>query len=109
MNTAILLQRIMAAPASVRFLIAFAAASLAATAALAFTAPAAGDLGFDIYDLVVNQGVEGPLGLMAGVVALAFGAFQAISGRVITGVMAIIAGGVLISAEGIVTSLGFVV
>src|SRR3546814_19641893 len=36
--------------------------SLLAASVHAFTAPVAGDLGYDIYDIVVNQGVKGPLG-----------------------------------------------
>lgn len=43
------------------------------SAAHAFSAPAQGDLGYDIYDIVVNQGVKGPLGFVGGVAAFLFG------------------------------------
>src|SRR3546814_2470800 len=47
--------------------------SLLAASVHAFTAPVAGDLGYDIYDIVVNQGVKGPLGFVGGVAAFLFG------------------------------------
>ncbi len=45
---------------------AIAAMALAAMsgAALAFTTPAPGQLGYDLYNIVVNQGVLGPVGFM---------------------------------------------
>ena len=79
------------------------------TAAHAFTPPATGDLAYDLYDIIVNQGIEGPLGFMAGVLAIAFGAFTAIRGAILSGLMSVLAGAVLISAQSIMTSIGFVV
>src|SRR3546814_13058326 len=46
--------------------------SLLAASVHAFTAPVAGDLGYDIYDIVVNQGDKGPLGFVGGVAAFLF-------------------------------------
>src|SRR3546814_19107370 len=46
--------------------------SLRAASAHAFTAPVAGDPGYEIYHIVVNQGVKGPLGFVGGVAALLF-------------------------------------
>lgn len=47
--------------------------ALVSGGAHAFTAPAAGDLGYDIYDIVVNKGVKGPMGFVGGVAAFLFG------------------------------------
>lgn len=84
-------------------------AGMTATAAWAFTAPEDGDLGFAIYDTVVNNIVEGPIGLMAAILAFGFGAFSLIQGRYLGGIMAVIAGVALVTAEAVVTSLGFLV
>lgn len=77
--------------------------------ASAFTTPATTSLAYDVYNVVVNQGVEGAIGFTAGVMALVFGGFRAISGNLIQGVMALVAGVILINAEAIIVSLGMTV
>ena len=84
----------------------FAAAT---TNAHAFTVPAAGDLGFDLYDIVVNQGVLGPVGFMAAVMMLVVGASTLVRGSYIPGIMSLVAATALFTANQIVTTLGFVV
>jgi hypothetical protein len=85
------------------------ASVFASVTAQAFTAPAVGSLAYDVYNVVINQGVEGAIGFTAGVLALVFGGFRAISGQLLTGVMALIAGIILINAENIVLSLGMMI
>lgn len=90
---------------------AFAAAALAAStgAAMAFTTPAAGQLGYDLYNIVVNQGVLGPVGFMAAVIMLVVGVGGLIRGSIIPGVFSLIAAATIFAADQIVTTLGFVV
>ena len=76
--------------------------------AMAFTAPAAGSLGYDIYNVVVNQLLSGPIGFVGGVVLIVWGATQVMKQWLIT-VLCIIAGTVIITAQTIVTSLGALV
>jgi hypothetical protein len=74
----------------------------------AFVAPAAGSFGFDIYDVVVNQILAGPIGFVAGVVLIVWGATQLMRSWMTT-IMCVIAGTILIKAVTILTSLGAVV
>ena len=74
----------------------------------AFTAPAAGDLGYDIYDIVVNKGVKGPLGFVAGVAAFLFGVSRLFS-NIMVGIPTIVAAVCLIKSDTILQTFGMVV
>ena len=81
---------------------------LAAGAAHAFTAPAPGDLGYDIYDIVVNQGVKGPLGFVGGVAAFLFGVSRLFS-NIMIGIPTIVAAVCLIKADSILQTFGMLI
>lgn len=85
-----------------------AALLLSMGAANAFTAPAAGDLGYDIYDIVVNQGVKGPLGFVGGVAAFLFGVSRLFS-NIMIGIPTIVAAVCLIKADSILQTFGMLV
>jgi len=76
---------------------------------VAFTAPAAGDLAFEIYDIIVNDGIEGPIGAMIAVASIVFGIFGIANrnwfamGGGFAGTTAMVAG------EDIVTTVGFII
>jgi len=76
--------------------------------AAAFTAPAQGSFGYDVYDIVVNQILNGPIGFIGGVILIVFGATQIIKNWMMT-IMCVIAGTVLIRAEDLVVTLGAMV
>jgi hypothetical protein len=78
------------------------------TVAHAFQAPAAGDLGYDIYDIVVNKGVKGPLGFVGGVAAFLFGVSRLFS-NIMIGIPTIVAAVCLIKADSILQTFGMVV
>ena len=82
--------------------------SLLAASAHAFTAPVAGDLGYDIYDSVVNQGVKGPLGFVGGVAAFLFGVSRLFS-NIMIGIPTIVAAVCLIKADSILQTFGMVI
>lgn len=82
--------------------------SMFAGHAMAFTAPAAGDFGFDIYDIVVNQILGGPIGFIGAVALIVWGATKMVTNWMIT-IVCIIAGTILIRAEDLVQTLGAVV
>ena len=84
------------------------AALASATLVHAFTAPAAGDLGYDIYDIVVNQGVKGPLGFVGGVAAFLFGVSRLFS-NIMIGIPTIVAAVCLIKADSILQTFGMVI
>lgn len=74
----------------------------------AFQAPAAGDLGYDIYDIVVNKGVKGPLGFVGGVAAFLFGVSRLFS-NIMIGIPTIVAAVCLIKADSILQTFGMVI
>jgi hypothetical protein len=90
--------------------VALALLALIATAgvASAFTAPAVGDLGYDIYDIVVNKGVKGPLGFVGGVAAFLFGVSRLFS-NIMIGIPTIVAAVCLIKADSILQTFGMVI
>ena len=91
------------------FLALFAMFALAGPhAAYAFKAPVAGDLGYDIYDIVVNKGVKGPLGFVAGVAAFLFGVSRLFS-NIMIGIPTIVAAVCLIKADTILQTFGMVI
>jgi hypothetical protein len=86
--------------------LAIAASMLLSSVASAFTAPATGDFGYDVYDIVVNQILNGPIGFIGGVALIVFGATQIMKNWFST-ILCIIAGTVLIRAESLVVTLGY--
>ena len=82
--------------------------SLLAASVHAFTAPVAGDLGYDIYDIVMNQGVKGPLGFVGGVAAFLFGVSRLFS-NIMIGIPTIVAAVCLIKADSILQTFGMVI
>jgi hypothetical protein len=79
-----------------------------ASAANAFAAPQTGDLGYDIYNIVVNQGVKGPLGFVGGVAAFLFGVSRLFS-NIMIGIPTIVAAVCLIKADSILQTFGMVI
>ena len=84
------------------------AATVVAGPAFAFTAPTVGDLGYDIYNIVVNQGVKGPMGFVAGVAAFLFGVSRLFS-NIMVGIPTIVAAVCLIKADTILQTFGMVI
>jgi len=85
-----------------------AAFALVSGGAHAFTAPTTGDLGYDIYDIVVNKGVKGPLGFVGGVAAFLFGVSRLFS-NVMVGIPTIVAAVCLIKSDTILQTFGMVI
>lgn len=93
------------ADAALLFALALAAG---ASAAHAFAQPQVGDLGYDIYNIVVNQGVKGPLGFVGGVAAFLFGVSRLFS-NIMIGIPTIVAAVCLIKADSILQTFGMVI
>ncbi|MHA3790473.1 hypothetical protein [Sphingomonas sp. YL-JM2C] len=82
--------------------------ALTSGTAHAFAQPAQGDLGYDIYDIVVNKGVKGPLGFVGGVAAFLFGVSRLFS-NIMIGIPTIVAAVCLIKADSILQTFGMVI
>jgi 5,10-methenyltetrahydromethanopterin hydrogenase len=76
--------------------------------ASAFTAPTAGDFGYDIYDIVVTKMLGGPIGFIGAIALIIWGATKVMTQWMIT-VLCVIAGTIIIKAEDLVVTLGLVV
>ena len=63
---------------------------------------------YDIYDIVVNQGVKGPLGFVGGVAAFLFGVSRLFS-NIMIGIPTIVAAVCLIRADSILQTFGMMV
>lgn len=79
--------------------------TFAASTAMAFTAPATGAFGYDVYDIVVNQILNGPIGFIGGVALIVLGVTKIMTNWMLT-ILCIIAGTMLIRAEDMVVTLG---
>ncbi len=71
----------------------------------AISVPAAGSFAYDIYDVVVVQVLQGPIGFVGGLATIVIGAAQLTKSWVMA-ILGIIAGTVIIKADDITTSLG---
>jgi hypothetical protein len=79
---------------------------VSAGAALAFTAPAAGDFFYDIYDVGVNKMLKGPIGFVGGIIAMVAAAVLAIRQMILPAAGTVLSGIFLLKADTLVTSLG---
>ncbi len=80
----------------------------AAQMALAYTAPATGDFSYELYDLIVTNILDGPIGFVAGVGAMGGGAYILTQNKLLPGFLTLGGGVLLMNAENMVTSLGAV-
>jgi hypothetical protein len=90
---------------SLMLLVLIALLALLPTGAFAFTLPTTG-FGFELYDVVVNDGIKGPLGTMAGVVAMVIGAGAAISNKIMAAVPCVVGGGAILMADSLLEGMG---
>lgn len=81
------------------------AIALVAGPAMAFTAPTAGDFAYDVYDIVVNDILGGPIGFVGAVALMVWGGSKVMQSWMIT-VLCIIAGTIIIKADSLVQTLG---
>lgn len=77
--------------------------------AFAIVPPAIGSFAYDIYDIGVNSILKGPIGFVAGVGAIIFGAIAAIRGEILGAIPAILGGAAFLKADAIVQTLGCLV
>ena len=87
-------------------MMAFGAVILGAKIASAFVAPAAGTFAYTVYDVAVNQMLNGAIGFVGGVAAMAMGAVMAIQQKIMLAIPCILGGAVLLNAETLITTLG---
>lgn len=77
--------------------------------AFAFTSPTSNaEVGYDLWDLIVNKFIKGPIGTTTGVVFMAIGAIAAALGRMSAAAWPLVGGGVLVAAPTLATSLGMI-
>lgn len=77
--------------------------------AMAFTAPAAGDLGFEFYDIVVQQGIQGPIGFGVAMVSIIFGLYGFAQRNWFMGLGGLAGTTAMAAGDSIVTGVGFTI
>ena len=87
-------------------LMAGGAVLISANIASAITAPASGSFAYDVYDIAVNDMIKGPIGYIAGLGAMVWGAFSAIQQKLGMAAASILGGGAIVKADAITESLG---
>ncbi len=75
--------------------------------AMAFTAPAAGDFGYDAYDIFFNKMVDGPLGWIGAGILVFWGLSKVMQQWMMT-LLCMISASAIIKWETLLTSLGAV-
>jgi len=73
--------------------------------AMGYTGSTSGFAG-EVYDIVVNKLLNGPVGFVAGVGCLVYGTASLVLGRVVPAVLSILGGAMLIKAPSIAQTLG---
>ena len=79
---------------------------LMAGGAHAITAPTAGGLFYDAYDIVINSMLKGAVGFVAAILIFAMSIGLFLMQKVVPGIVGIVCAAILIKADTIVTSLG---
>lgn len=77
--------------------------------ASAITAPAAGDFGYDIYDIAVNDILQGPIGFVGGLACIVIGAVFAVKQQFMGAIPCVLGGAAIIKGDTIVQSLGMLI
>jgi hypothetical protein len=70
------------------------------------TAPAAGGLFYDAYDIVINSMLKGAVGFVAAILIFAMSIGLFLMQKVVPGIVGIVCAAILIKADTIVSSLG---
>ena len=92
----------------VLFLTVFLAVLAVASQSFAMAAPTAG-FAQQFYDIVVVDMLQGPIGFVAGLALVILGAAMLPRGQYIPAALTVATGGIVLNADGIVTSLGMTV
>ena len=83
---------------------------LGANTASAFVpVPAPGSFAFDLYDVAVNDILNGPIGFVGGVSSMVMGGVMAIQQKLMLAIPCVLGGAGIMTADTITTSLGAVV
>ena len=89
--------------------VAFAGCLALTGSGFAFTAPASGDFFYDIYDILVNKMIKGPVGTGAGVGLLIYGGVNLALGRWAGALFPILGGATLVKADTLSQSIGMTI
>ena len=80
--------------------------ALVASSAFAFVAPAATDIMFPVYDILVNKLVANGLNYIVGFIGILVAAYMLMQQKIVPGLFTIIGGIIFLSAGTITTSFG---
>ncbi len=82
---------------------------MAASNAMAWTAPTSGSFGYDVYDIAINQIAKGPIGFVLGAGLLAGGVLMATRSAWVPSLTMIVGSGLIFKLDTIAQSLGYTI
>lgn len=82
--------------------------AIASASALALQAPQPGTFGYDMYDIAVNQILNGPIGFVAGVAGVVYSATR-LKDNWAPALSGVLMSSAVIQADAIATTLGMIV
>lgn len=94
---------------SLGFMLAIAMLVMAAGQAFAVSVPTSGTFFYQGYDLVVNDILKGPVGFIAGVAVIVWGATMIPRGQYLPAIGTLLAGGAMLKADDITQTLGMII
>jgi hypothetical protein len=74
--------------------------------AWALATPESGAFGYELYDLAINDILDGPIGFLGGTAAIVMGGYFAIRQQIMQSLPCIIGGGAILNADSLVNGLG---
>ena len=77
--------------------------------AIAITAPEAGTLGYDLYDVFVLQGLHGALGFIGGIAGILYSGAHLAAGNWKLPVLGVLGSSMLVRADKVTETLGMLI
>ncbi len=74
--------------------------------AWAIDVPESGAFGYELYDLAINDILDGPIGFLGGASAIVMGGYFAIRQQIMQSLPCIIGGSAILNADSMVSGLG---
>jgi hypothetical protein len=90
-------------------LLAFAGVLALTSGSWAFTVPSGSGFFYDIYDILVNKMINGPVGTATGVGLMVYGGIRLALGQFTGAVLPILGGATLVKAESLAQSIGMTI
>lgn len=87
-------------------LIIVASLTMMSSILIAAVVPTAGDLAFDLFDVAINDILDGPIGYIGGISAVLYAGYAFSTSKIAPAIMAVLGGAMVLQTDAIVQTLG---